>query len=403
MPGTQKAPGLIWRKRSDGTQVPYWAARQEYVKAGYLPRMVRLHYEIDDPMLAARCHTLQAEMLEWAADNGNRPPQFDGTFASLVRFYEKHPDSPYLDIHPKSQRTYSKTMALLMKHKGTRLVAAVDGADIKRWYKELTEARSRSWAYYTINVLKAVLAFGASKRIRECKMLREELRATRFRAGRRRTEQLTYEQVAAFRAKARELGYAWMGRCVTLQFDFGMRRRDVIGEYIAAEPGAAGIRNGRRVWHDGLTWNHIDDNGIVRKLISKTKFTSEYTAAHAIADYPDVVDDLATTPLEKRIGPLVIYDRTGVPPTEEQCRRYFRVIARACGIPDAIKNMDARAGAVTEAYDAAATEEEAMALATHSERKTSHGYQRDLTEPSRRAAAKRLALRKERRTRDSNA
>lgn len=395
MPGTERAPGLVWRKRRNGPQVPYWIARTDLVRAGYRPKSVRLHYE-DAEALAARCYVLQAEMLNWSVENRRGPAiRYDGTFASLVRYYETHPDSPYHDLHHESRRSYSKTMALLMKHKGARRIDAVDGADIRRWYKELCESHSKGWAYLTINVLKAYLSFGATKRIEECKTLRAELREARFGAGRRRKEQITYEQVVMVRKGAAELDMEWLGRCVTLQFAFAMRRRDVIGEYVKAEPGAAGIRFGRRIWRDGLTWNHIDQHGILNKLVSKTAFTSEVVAVHAIADYPDLVVELAKTPADKRVGPLVIHHNTGVPPTEAQCRAAFRLVARHVGIPDTIWMMDARAGANTEAFKAGADQNERMALLTHTERKTNERYIRDLTEPSRRAAAKRVGSRKE--------
>jgi hypothetical protein len=387
-------PGLIWRKRRNGASVAYWTARRDLVKAGYRPKSVRLHYSPGDPALAARCRALQDEMLAWSSAGRRSPSVYDGTFASLVRFYETHPDSPYHDLRPAAARTYSKTMAILMKHKGARRIDAVDGSDVRRWYKELVEAKSKGWAYYTINVLKAVLSFGATKRIAECRILRAELREAKFQAGNRRKERLTYPQVVAFREAAEALDLGWMGLCLTLQF-CGLRRRDVIGEWINDELGTDGIRRGKRIWRDGLTWAHIDAQGILRKLISKTMFTSELVAVHAIADYPDVEAELAKIPPERRVGPIVINTRTGLPPTEEQCRHYFRLIARKAGIPDTVWNMDARAGANTEAYEAGATTEEAMALLTHSEASTNRIYLRDLTEQSRRAAAKRVASRKE--------
>jgi hypothetical protein len=394
MSKTEKAPGLVWRKRRDGSQAAYWAARPALIKAGYLPKTVRLHYAPDDPALAVRCRALQAEMLAWASNNGQRrSTYYDGTFASLVGFYETHPDSPYHELRPATARTYHKTMALLMRHKGARRVDAVDASDVRRWYKELVEAHSKGWAYFTINVVKAVLSFGATKRIRECRELRAELREAKFQAAGRRKERLTYDQIEVFRKAAHVEGLGWMALCLTLQFGFGMRRRDVIGEWIDDQLGTDGIRNGKRLWRDGLTWAHVGADGVVRKLISKTMFTSELIAVHAIADYPDVEAELARIPLERRVGPIVINDRTGLPPTEAQCRHCFRLIARKAGIPDSIWNMDARAGASTEAYEAGATEEEAMALLTHSERRTSRGYLRDLTQQSRRAAAKRVASR----------
>src|SRR5262249_46004971 len=154
MPDTETAPGLTWRTRRNGPPVAYWVARQALIKAGYRPRTVRLNYAADDPMLAARCHVLQAEMLAWSAgQRGRWTVQYDGTFAGLVRFYETHEDSPFRDeLRPLTRRNYSAAMALLMKHKGNRRVDAVDASDVRRWYKEIAEATSKSWAYYTISV-----------------------------------------------------------------------------------------------------------------------------------------------------------------------------------------------------------------------------------------------------------
>lgn len=393
----EKAPGLAVRKRRNGAPAHYWLARKDAVDAGYLPKSVRLHHGNGDPLLAARCHALQAEMLTWLSDGGKgRPAHYDGTFGSLVRYYETHPDSPYFELTPRTQRVYSKTMELLMKHKGKRMVAAVDGSDGRRWYKELCETKSQSWAYFTINVLKAVLSFGATKRFKECIQLRAELREAKFKGGRRRTERITFAQVVAFRKAAHEMELGWMALTLTLQF-LGLRRRDVIGEYIRDETAINGIRRRNKVWRDGLTFDCIR-GGVLRKMVSKTEFTSAVTAVHTIADYPDLVEELALIG-ERRVGPIVINPRTEMPPTENQCRRAFRKIARRAGIPDSVWNMDARAGANTEAYEAGATEEEAMALLTHTERDTNRGYLRTMEEQSHRAAVKRVKSR----TRPTNA
>jgi len=385
---TEKAPGLIWRTRRHGPPVAYWIARRDLVKAGYRPKTVRLHGEPD--VVAARCRVLQAEMLAWSVDRrGVLGMTYDGTFASLGRLYETHQDSPYRELRPATQRTYSKTLALLMVHKGRRRVDAVDASDVRRWYKELTEASSKSWAYYTISVLKAALSFGSTKRLSDCRLLRAELRDARFGGGAKRQEYLTHAQVIAFRDAARGTADEWMALCLLLQFELGLRRRDVIGEYVQ-EPGVDGIRLRGCVWRDGVTWGDIDTYGVFKRLVSKTSHTSAEMAVHAIADYPDLAAELRSIPAERRIGPIVINPKTGRPPTEAQCRRAFRRIARKCGIPDAVWNMDARAGANTEAFSAGATQEERMALLTHAEPATNEGYIRERLKQARAAAKKRV-------------
>lgn len=389
MPDT-KAPGLVIKAKGDGSSVAYWRAQPALIKAGYRPKNVRLHYAPDDPALVARCYALQAEMLAWSGRGPHNA--YDGTVAGLANLYQTHRDSPYHDMQQATQGSYSRVLTALLKHKGARRVAQTTGADVRRWYKEYAEASSQSWAYLIVSVFKVALSFGSSLRFPECTQLRQELRDTRFEAGPRRTQQITHAQVTAFRDKAHELGLAWMGRVVTLQFEFAMRRRDIVGQWITDELGTDGIRYGKRVWRDGLLWSNIDANGIVRRSVSKTRKKTGMVAVHAIADYPDVAEDLARTPLEQRVGPIVLTHH-GLPPTEAQCRRYFRAIASAAGIPDDIKNMDARAGANTEAYEAGVSEEESMALLTHTQRATNRGYVRDLTEQSRRAAVKRVASR----------
>jgi hypothetical protein len=41
-------------------------------------------------------------------------------------------------------------------------------------------------------------------------------------------------------------------------------------------------------------------------------------------------------------GPVVVSEYTGLPWTAPEFRRWWRKIARACEIPDAVRNMDSR-------------------------------------------------------------
>src|SRR2546430_9614682 len=61
-----KAPGLGYRKRRSGPDVPYWIADARAVKAGYPVKAVNLSVFANEPALLRQlCERLQAEMLLW--------------------------------------------------------------------------------------------------------------------------------------------------------------------------------------------------------------------------------------------------------------------------------------------------------------------------------------------------
>ena len=84
---------------------------------------------------------------------------------------------------------------------------------------------------------------------------------------------------------------------------------------------------------------------------------------------------------------MILDERTGKPYRQREFARRFREVARAAGEPDTIWNMDARAGAVTDAYDKGAREVDAMDLGTHTQLATNRRYS-----PNRLAATSRVAV-----------
>lgn len=72
-------------------------------------------------------------------------------------------------------------------------------------------------------------------------------------------------------------------------------------------------------------------------------------------------------PAHKRGGPIIINEATGLPYKRRVYAKGFRKVARACGIPDDVWSMDARAGAVSEALDAGAVPLDVMNAAGHTQ------------------------------------
>jgi hypothetical protein len=388
-------PGLQRRQNADGTSRVYWQARFDLRKLGYQPTQVRLDDKFTEDQWPGECQRLQDQMLAWARERRSNLI-FDGTFGSLVSWYESAEDSPYRALKPGTADRYKKALKPLLATKSTKLIEDITGAMVRRWFDELQErpgpglpGRSVSTAALIIKVLKAVLAFGSSNRIEACTKLRLELADTRFKGGVSRENQVTYAHLVAFRQAAIAAERPSMALGVTLQFELGMRQKDVIGEWIKA-PGTDGIRDrsGLR-WVNGLTGLHFDDAGHVRKRTTKTGARVE----HRIDDYPELAALVRPVLERDRGGPLVISELTRQPYKARTYRQMFRMIAREAMIPDDVWCMDARAGAVTESYEAGATTEEAMALAGHTQARTSRRYLRSVSRQSSSVARKRIQAR----------
>lgn len=94
------APGLEIRQRNNGACDLYWIASAEARKRGYLPRTVRLYFDLKDLKsrqdLEQRCKLLTSEMLAWVGDpERQKKPVYDGTVAALIRCYQTDENSPY--------------------------------------------------------------------------------------------------------------------------------------------------------------------------------------------------------------------------------------------------------------------------------------------------------------------
>ena len=124
----------------------------------------------------------------------------------------------------------------------------------------------------------------------------------------------------------------------------------------------------------------------------------ETTKTGAIAAYdlklcPLVLQVMDLIPPEQRIGRLIIDEKSKRPYAEWGYGREWRVIAKLAGVPQAVWNMDARAGGISEADDAGAELDEIRSAAGHSQASTTVRYIRGAIGKSRKVAALRAAHR----------
>jgi hypothetical protein len=395
-----ETPGMKLRRNRDGTARLLWVARADLVKAGYLPKSVRLHYNLDDPshapLISAACHKLQAEMLEWSSGRrGSRV--FDGTVASLVRLYQTEESSPYRELKWNTRRTYDQVLATIEKAFGKRTLTALKLDDFRRWYDEAKKPKVPGGkprvrkAHGIIGMFRRLFDYGTASERAECSRLAAVLAKSRFKQPGRRKKKLELHHVLAFVPKAIEAGRLSLALGTALQFETTLRQKDVIGEWEPIPDGEApsGIVLERRRWVRGLTWADISPELTISKETSK----SGADVAHDLKLCPIVMDVLSRVPADHRVGPLIVDEDAGRPYAEHAYAREFRKIARAADIPDDVWNMDARAGGISEADDAGADLDLIKSAAGHTQSSTTARYVRGTIGKSRKVAELRQAHR----------
>jgi hypothetical protein len=236
-----------------------------------------------------------------------------------------------------------------------------------------------------------MVAYGVTMGYEDCIKAVLILGKLRFSTPPARRSLMTFQQAKAVRDVAHEIGLGSVALATALQFELSLRQKDVIGEWEPAPLSVGGITHRGTRWANGLQWSNIDSAGILRKTHTKTGAYVEFD----LKLYPAVLEEIERVSREKRIGPMIVSERTGEPYKHRTFTQTWRKVADRAGVPRSVWNMDARAGAISEAYDAGAGETDVMKHAGHKNRQTSARYNRGTLEQTSRVARLRLAKRSE--------
>jgi hypothetical protein len=238
-------------------------------------------------------------------------------------------------------------------------------------------------AHALVGMLRTLCSYGmVLLEDNDCMALSTKMGAMRFEMGKPRRSQVTAEQATLIRNKARQWGLYSIAQAQAFQFDCAFRQRDVVGEWIPeTEPGQSDTFDGGFKWLRGIRWEEIDDNLILRHTTSKRQKDVELNLTLAPMVMAELHFDFLIVEPGKRhrlpaSGPVIVSEATGLPYAAHEFRRLWRGLARSCGIPDHIKNMDSRSGAVTEGFMSGASADSIRKLATHSELSTTNRYSR---------------------------
>lgn len=410
-----EAPGIVWRPRKNGWAAT-WQARSDLIKRGYLPKSVTLWSgteptEIEAAHIATQCQQNQGEMLMWARGVDRPPNAFQGTLQSLILCYRTDKDSPYQKnrYHVRVNRD-SLLRRIGMRH-GHEKLSDIRARVLLAWHKDWSHDSTKlAMGSAFVRQIRACFSFGATMlEDPDCERLCNAMTKMRFPGAKPRGVSVSYEQAKEVIDEShRHFGWPSIALVQAFQFECTLRQKDVIGEYVPiSEPGVSAVIVGAKKWLRGIVWQEIDENLILSHVTSKKqkKLVVDLKLAPLVmtelqwlvGEEPLIVVDEITKKvavnrhLLPANGPVAICDTSGLPWSGNEYRRKWRLVARFCGIPDDVWNMDSRSGAISEGIASGAPAEFVRHAATHSDISQTMDYDRTQAESTAKVMRMRVA------------
>jgi hypothetical protein len=266
----------------------------------------------------------------------------DGTFPGLVDSYRTHPNSPIHGLKHRVRNSYNYIFDQAIASIGWARLSDIDADVIMRLYGKWSEGEKYAWGHAVVGKLRLLFSFGMNVlKDAESTRLSVVMSKLRFKIPEARTERLTVEHVNAIREAAhRHFGWHSMALAQALQFELLLKQTDVIGEWVpASEPGISDVFRGDEKWVRGLRWSDIDENLILRHTIMGGRTREPRPIEIDLKQAPMVLEELKLAGIA-RTGPLVICEANGLPWSQTEFRRKWRMVANEAGVPMNVKNMD---------------------------------------------------------------
>lgn len=417
-PQVEGSVGLTWRTRAHDRWECRWQARTDIVERGWRPKTIRLWLGTEAELspairqyLVDRSNTYQDEMLLWSrgfAPQTEAAPGEVTTWGELVIAYQTDPASKFVKpggLRYHTRKHYRVLCGKITAMCGDELIAKTGARDFDRWHQAWfhnPDGPPRvTAAHSTITMLRIISNFGATYLANDaCKAASDLLSRMTFQSPKPRESFLEVDQVIGIRKAAHELGWRSIALAQALQFEGIFRQKDIIGEFVPiSEPGISDVLDGNNKWLRGIIWEEIDDNLVLSHVTSKR----QKLVTVPLLDAPMVVEELLIAypgciTEERRIdpdtrqervvlvvhremlparGPVIRGEHRGAPWEKDRFRVHWRKCANLAGVPKTVKNMDSRAGAITEATEAGAHIEHVKHAAGHSQTSTTEGYARN--------------------------
>lgn len=356
----------------------YWVAQKKYADMGYTPKRERLPGTLGDDNdrdRAAKCRELTRNMINHYAVEDEPTVQI-GTWEWIFMRYKTDPESPYQGVKGNTRELYDVLIKTWIEAIGGTSISTANFRAVRRWEQAMEKkGRSRDWISKMFGQMRRTVKYGAAIEDAECQRFQTVLSNMTFKKGTPKDTSGTPEQIEAIIQAAKADGAHSIYLGLMLQWWFSMRPVDVRGQWLKCDDAATGIvRNGTR-WQDGLTWDMIDrEVTSLKKTFSKTQFTTGKTLTFDLTQVPEIREALLAIPVEKRVGPVIVAPRTGLPYTRHGWRQAWATYRTAAKVPDSVKNMGIRPTALTHGDRAGASPFQLRDAAGHADIKTTNRY-----------------------------
>lgn len=388
----------LW-DNSDPTYAPYmsrskrfyfWKPPAKVREDGYPKTSVRLTGEQGDGLdlqRAAEARELTREMVRHYERGKEKSPEIT-TWSDLIERFIHDRYSPIRDTKQNTRANYIWCLERWTAAIGHIPIADTDYEAICEMHDAM-KAKGRSVAYISrmFNRLRAAARYGKVLRNEHAAHVSSVLSEMRFRTPPKRSVYATRDQIRAMMDLADARGQFAFATGIMIQFECAVRAVDVRGQWLPADPEAGGIvrqvinrktRSSHYVrWQDGLTWDMVaDDFSSFTKVISKTEAKMPEPIRFDLTDLPELRARLRLLANGGRVGPVILSERLGQPYTLHGWSQAWRRLRNDLGIPEEVKAMDSRAGALTEAQSLGASLLDLQHAGQHMDSKTTQRYLR---------------------------
>src|SRR6185437_10304347 len=320
------------------------------------------------------------------------------TLGQLIDAYQTDKVSTYHKLRYHVRKNHETILRRIKASHGHIELSTVKHRHLVEWHMDWSANGKLYSAHSLIGQIRVLCNFGASMlEDEQCERIAMVLHRMKFPHAPASIERLTLDHANAIRVVAREhFGWPSMALAQAIQFELLLRQKDVIGEWVPeSEPGETDVHAGDEKWLRGLRWNEInDDLVLIHKTSKKQKDLQidlrlaplvveefNYLAPGSIVTDEETGQVISVDrSMLPTCGPIVLCDVTGLPWTASEFRRKWRLVANQADVPKNVRNMDSRAGGITEATEAGAEIEHVKHAATHSDISQTQRYSRGATE-----------------------